>query len=206
MQLGLLRRLHTFSLASVSTPVHPEPVTNDPVIRRLALLSQLVVFKDVIPSYRIRSLSDKEKTEKVSQAVMRTREWEQGLVGAYQYYLRGLEAELKGTTAVFMLLCIHTTCAHGGMTGKTELADVALQSMCTLLKEVTHFNFRTNLLSSVIACLSKKSWDEVGFPHPKYMIVFTLTRVVIRAMLDHLDRRLPCRPDRTSVPRSRPAA
>jgi nucleolar complex protein 3 len=66
------------------------------VIRRLATLSQLAVFKDVIPGYRIRPLSDKEKSEKVSQAVSRTREWEQGLVGVYQTYLRALEAELKG--------------------------------------------------------------------------------------------------------------
>ena len=40
--------------------------------------------------------ADKEKAEKVSQMVQRTRDWEQGLVGVYQSYLRGLEAELKG--------------------------------------------------------------------------------------------------------------
>jgi nucleolar complex protein 3 len=62
----------------------------------LATLSQLAVFKDVIPGYRIRPLSDKEKSAKVSQAVSRTREWEQGFVGVYQTYLRALEAELKG--------------------------------------------------------------------------------------------------------------
>lgn len=32
--------------------------------------------------------------------------------------------------------------------------------MCTLLVEVTHFNFRTNLISCVIARLSRKSWDK----------------------------------------------
>lgn len=94
-QLGLLRRLHTFSLAEISTPSHPEPVQNDVLIRKLALLSQLAVFKDIIPGYRIRALTDKEKAEKVSQMVMRTREWEQGLVGVYQAYLRSLERELK---------------------------------------------------------------------------------------------------------------
>lgn len=59
-------------------------------------MSQLAVFKDVIPGYRIRALTDKEKAEKVSQMVQRTRDWEQGLVGIYQAYLRNLEAELKG--------------------------------------------------------------------------------------------------------------
>jgi nucleolar complex protein 3 len=95
-QLSLLRRLHTFSLPEISTPSHPDPVVNDIVVRKLAILSQLAVFKDIIPGYRIRPLTEVEKAEKVSQQVARTREWEQGLVVVYQSYLRALEAELTG--------------------------------------------------------------------------------------------------------------
>lgn len=80
----------------MTSPTRPEPVKNDPIIRKLALLSQLAVFLDILPGYRIRPLTDQEKSEKVSQQVARTREWEQGLVGVYQSYLRILEAELKG--------------------------------------------------------------------------------------------------------------
>ncbi|KAI0321635.1 nucleolar complex-associated protein-domain-containing protein, partial [Amylostereum chailletii] len=139
--LGLLRRLHTFSLSEISTPSRPEPVPNDPIIRKLALLSQLAVFKDIIPGYRIRALTDKEKEEKVGQMVARTRDWEQGLVSVYQAYLRSLEHELKA---------------------REGLEDVALRSMCTLLTEVTHFNFRVNLMGAIIARLSKRSWDETS--------------------------------------------
>ena len=60
------------------------------------MLSQLAVFKDIIPGYRIRPLTDKEKAGKVSQIVQRARDFEQGLVSVYQSYLRTLEAELKG--------------------------------------------------------------------------------------------------------------
>ena len=56
----------------------------------------MAVFKDIIPGYRIRPLTDKEKAEKVGQMVQRTRDWEQGLVNVYQLYLRTLEAEVKG--------------------------------------------------------------------------------------------------------------
>ncbi|KAH9951376.1 nucleolar complex-associated protein 3 [Amylocystis lapponica] len=139
--LGLLRRLHTFSLHEISTPSHPEPVVNDVLIRKLTIISQLAVFKDVIPGYRIRALTEKEKAEKVSQMVQRTREWEQGLVGIYQSYLRILETEIKA---------------------KSELAETALQCMCTLLVEVTHFNFRVNLMSTIVAGLSRKSWDKLS--------------------------------------------
>ncbi|KAJ7285869.1 nucleolar complex-associated protein-domain-containing protein [Mycena rebaudengoi] len=134
-----LRRLHTFSLAEISTPTHPDPVANDLIIRKLAILSQLAVFKDIIPGYRIRALTEKEQAETVSQMVARTRDWEQGLVGVYQTYLRALEVELKA---------------------RSELADIALNSMCTLLTELTHFNFRVNLMSCLVARLSKKSWDK----------------------------------------------
>ncbi len=65
------------------------------------MLSQLAVFKDIVPGYRIRELTDKEKAEKVSQMVARTREWEQGLVGVYQNYLKCLDGELKGRQSRF---------------------------------------------------------------------------------------------------------
>ena len=90
-------------MPEVSSPVHPEPVANDPYIRKLTMLSQLSVFKDIIPGYRIRELTDKEKAEKVSQMVARTREWEQGLVSLYQSYLKCLDTELKGRQLLLAL-------------------------------------------------------------------------------------------------------
>ncbi len=86
---------------NVTTPANPEPVPNDPIIRKLAILSQLAIFKDIIPGYRIRALTEAEKSEKVSQMVARTRDWEQGLVIVYQAYLRLLEKELKSTLRIF---------------------------------------------------------------------------------------------------------
>lgn len=60
------------------------------------MLSELTIFQDIIPGYRIRALTDAEKAEKVSQMVAQTRDWEQGLVTIYQSYLRLLDAESKG--------------------------------------------------------------------------------------------------------------
>lgn len=47
------------------------------------------------------------------------------------------------------------------MVERSELADIAIQCMCTLLTEVTHFNFRQNLMAAVVTRISKRSWDEV---------------------------------------------
>ena len=60
--------------------------------------------------------------------------------------------------------------------GKTELADVSLKSICTLFVEVTHFNFRTNIISSIMGRLSRKGWDEVSFLSDLTVTIRTLTR------------------------------
>jgi nucleolar complex protein 3 len=49
--------------------------------------------------------------------------------------------------------------------------------MCTLLAEATHFNFNTNLISCIIARLSRKSWDKVRplvstIVHGSYVFIF----------------------------------
>ncbi|KAG8913654.1 hypothetical protein FRC01_004440 [Tulasnella sp. 417] len=62
--LGLLRRLHTFTQAEVKSPALTEPVANDPVVRKLAILSELAVFKDIVPGFRIRVLTELEKAQK----------------------------------------------------------------------------------------------------------------------------------------------
>jgi len=46
------------------------------------------------------------------------------------------------------------------MVAKGELAETALQCMCSLLVEATHFNFRVNLMNTIVAYLSRKSWDQ----------------------------------------------
>lgn len=141
----------------MTAPTHPEPIPNDPIIRQLALLSQLAVFKDIIPGYRIRSLTEAEKSEKVSQMVAQTRDWEQGLVSIYQAYLRLLEAEFKGMHSVSD---VHRSTDTISL-GKGDLADVAMHCMCTLLTEVTHFNFRVNLMTCIVSRLSKRAWNKV---------------------------------------------
>lgn len=60
-------------------------------IRKLALLTQLAVFLDVIPGYRIRMLSEKEAKSTVSKEVRSIRAYEQGVLSNYQAFLKSLE-------------------------------------------------------------------------------------------------------------------
>ena len=86
------------------------------------------------------------------------REWEQGLVTTYQTYLRLLEAELKGAGPHCALSAMLLNQSYSV---RSDLSESALYCMCTLLTDVTHFNFRVNLMTCIVARLSKKSWDKV---------------------------------------------
>jgi len=144
MGTAALQRLLVFAQARVAPPPGEggSAVQVHPHIRQLALLSLLAVWVDVIPGYRIRALSEQEQKERVSQEVARRRDWEQSLVRFYREYLECCEAEVRDASS--------------------PLSRVALRCFCTLLVRVPHFNFRKNLLASVISHLSRKSWTPAS--------------------------------------------
>jgi len=117
-------------------------------IKKLALATQLAVYKDVIPGYRIRPLSEEDMETKVSKEVRKLRAYEQALVGGYQAYIREL-----------------SKLAQSGKSGKSRdggpsLGSVAIACACTLLTEVTHFNFRGDLLKILVGKLSTRKVDD----------------------------------------------
>jgi nucleolar complex protein 3 len=91
-----LTRLSTFALPSVAATDGEGKLPIPNSIRALAFLSQLAVFKDIIPGYSIRPLTAAEEAEKVRDEVRRQREGEKMLVRNYKSYLRMLEIEIKG--------------------------------------------------------------------------------------------------------------
>lgn len=116
-------------------------------IKKLALATQLAVYKDVIPGYRIRPLAEADMTEKVSKEVRRLRAFEQALVGSYQSYVKELARYAKSS--------------RGDVAeAQATLATVAISCACTLLLAVPHFNFRGDLLKILVQKLSGKRTDE----------------------------------------------
>jgi nucleolar complex protein 3 len=73
---------------------------SDPLIalpmKKLAAISLLEVFKDIIPEYRIRQLTEQEKEVKVKKDVKRLRDFEGSLISNYKAYLAFLESAVKG--------------------------------------------------------------------------------------------------------------
>ena len=112
-------------------------------IKKLGLATQLAVYRDAIPGYRIRPIAEVDQTEKVSKEVKKLRSFEQALVSAYQAYLKEL-----------------ARCAKLGFEGESSsLATVAISCACALLLAVPHFNYRGELLKILVGKLSTRKKD-----------------------------------------------
>ncbi|RDW65393.1 hypothetical protein BP5796_10085 [Coleophoma crateriformis] len=117
-------------------------------IKKLALATQLAVYKDVIPGYRIRPLSEQDMEVKVSKEVKKLRAYEQSLVGGYQAYIRELAKLAQSGKS--------GTSRDGG----PSLGSIAIACACTLLTSVPHFNFRGELLKILVNKLAGRKVDN----------------------------------------------
>ncbi len=119
--------------------------SKNPTIRRLGLATQLTVYKDAIPGYRIRPLDEDNSGEKVSKDVRHLRSFEQSLVSSYQAYVKELSR------------CARLAKTHNE--AAASVAQVAISCACALLLAVPHFNFRGELLKILINKLSERNVD-----------------------------------------------
>jgi hypothetical protein len=92
----------------------------DPVVRQLAMVSCVMVFRDIIPTYRIRlpTPAERQAGVRVSKDVKKLRDFESALLTGYQRFLRYLEATVhKGEKASSRI-------ARGEREGSAAAADM----------------------------------------------------------------------------------
>uniref|UniRef100_A0AAR2JW79 Nucleolar complex protein 3 homolog n=1 Tax=Pygocentrus nattereri TaxID=42514 RepID=A0AAR2JW79_PYGNA len=119
-------------------------------VRKLVMVSLVEIFKDIVPSYRIRPLTEAERAVKVKKETQQLREFEEGLVSQYKFYLENLEQTVrdwkqkkhKGSQAVSL------ACYKG-------LAEVAIRCLCELLVALPHFNFHNNVVVVVVSLMNE---------------------------------------------------
>ena len=63
-------------------------------MQRLALLSLSSIFKDILPGYRIRDLTEEERAVKVTKAVQKLRDYEHALLRGFESYVKVLRSML----------------------------------------------------------------------------------------------------------------
>ena len=115
-------------------------------IRKLAMATQLAVFKDIIPGYRIRPIAERDMSGKVSKEVKKQRAFEQGLLSGYKDYISVLQHLATGKISKH----INEQEAQG-------LATVAISCACALLTSVPHFNNRGDLIGILVKKLAGRN-------------------------------------------------
>lgn len=133
---------HIGQLGTLAELARSEIVT----IRKLAMATQLAVFKDIIPGYRIRPIAERDMSGKVSKEVKKQRAFEQGLLSGYKDYISTLQHCAVGKTS--------KTVSQQDAQG---LATVAISCACALLTSVPHFNNRGDLIGILVKKLAGRN-------------------------------------------------
>ncbi|XP_074640489.1 nucleolar complex protein 3 homolog [Tubulanus polymorphus] len=124
-------------------------------MRKYVMLTLSEVFKDIIPDYKIRPISDTEKVQSQKKETKSLREYEAGLLTNYRLYLQFLEAMITGklpkkikheNKALFEV--------HLPAEAQCGLAEVATNCMCSVLIQHPHFNYRTNIINTIVPLLN----------------------------------------------------
>ncbi|OAK97065.1 nucleolar complex protein-like protein 3 [Phaeosphaeriaceae sp. SRC1lsM3a] len=132
---------HIHALKTLAALADSENTT----VKKLALATQVAIFKDLIPGYRIRPLSEEAMGEKISKDVKKLRTFEQRLVTGYQAYVDHLAKLAKSSGS------------HNEQ--NASVASVAVSCACNLITAVPHFNFRGELLKILVGKLSTRRVD-----------------------------------------------
>lgn len=119
------------------------------VVQKLALATQLAVYKDIIPGYRIRPLSTEDLNAKVSKEVKKLRNFEQGLLSGYKEYVQNLSR-----------IIFQRRGAGIDQSAAAGLSSVAVSCACTLLTSVPHFNCRNDLIAILVQRVSGRRLDS----------------------------------------------
>ncbi|KAL9097584.1 MAG: hypothetical protein Q9165_000480 [Trypethelium subeluteriae] len=119
----------------------------DRSIKEIALITQELVFKQIIPGYRIRPLSEEDMRGNLSKDVRKLRVFEQSIVAGYQQYVGDLtkfsQGKIKGSADVI-----------------AKMKSRAIQCSRDMLLAVPHFNFRRELLTILVGKLSDRNVDS----------------------------------------------
>ncbi|OBA24783.1 NOC3p-domain-containing protein, partial [Hanseniaspora valbyensis NRRL Y-1626] len=103
---------------------------------KFSTLALIPLFKSIIPGYKIRALTAKEKTEKQTKEVKKLRNFEDNLVTNYLSYIETIESLNKP--------------AKKGEELNTTLYNIGGLVICELIKNFKHFNGNTDIFKLAV--------------------------------------------------------
>ncbi|KAM6897544.1 nucleolar complex protein 3 homolog [Xenentodon cancila] len=118
-------------------------------VRKLVMVSLMEIFKDIVPAYRIRPLTAEEKNAKVKKETQQLREFEEGLVSQYKFYLEDVEQVIKDWKQKK-----RKRSQAVSLESYRGLAEVAVRCLSELLVALPHFNFHNNIIVVLVPLMN----------------------------------------------------
>ena len=140
---------HSKTEAAKFDKMHRGTMNRDPTVQRLGIVSLYAVFKDVLPPFRIRVVTEAEMQSQMKKETRARREFEKNMLAVYQRYLKVLD-----TCALPILEHERNQMSAGIRRRRIRLIHAALTCMGLLVVSRPKFNFRSNILSLLIARLA----------------------------------------------------
>nr|CAB3264388.1 nucleolar complex protein 3 homolog [Phallusia mammillata] len=119
--------------------------------RKLVVASLACLFIDIIPGYRIRERTEKEKKVKLSKEVKSLTDFEESLLHQYKLFLQYLEKLISKRKRPGKNHLLSAEAEH-------SLGNIAIQCLCDLYVKTSHFNFHNNI-SIVIVPIANDDAD-----------------------------------------------
>ncbi|OON14621.1 nucleolar complex-associated protein [Opisthorchis viverrini] len=133
---------------------------------RLALVASLcVVFKDILPAYRIRSLTEQEKTQQMKKETRKLQFFEENLLINYRKYTEVLRVILQSKEGPNLCKLLGKSLSQKSSKRQETYAKIdwnesdrttALKAVCELLKAHPQFNLSDELIMAVLPFLNDK--------------------------------------------------
>ncbi|KAI9139711.1 hypothetical protein BKA69DRAFT_1083831 [Paraphysoderma sedebokerense] len=111
----------------------------------ITILTNLQVYKDIIPGYHIKPLTEAQKKEKVSKDVRKLRDFEQGILHNFSEYLQSLQRIIKVT--------MKRQSPDRFSTASPPFS--AVLALCTILESHPDFNFNNNTIELLTSFISQ---------------------------------------------------
>eukprot|EP01127_Copromyxa_protea_P023431 TRINITY_DN8755_c0_g1_i1.p1 TRINITY_DN8755_c0_g1~~TRINITY_DN8755_c0_g1_i1.p1 ORF type:complete len:859 (-),score=262.11 TRINITY_DN8755_c0_g1_i1:5-2581(-) len=119
---------------------------SDEYTKKLVVLSELNLFKDILPGYKIRLIETDDNTM-ISKEVAQVRVFEEALLKHYTKYVAYLESIVKAATKQQL----------GDNKQQNSLLVVCVRCLGELLVNLPHFNLRANVIEALIPMANASS-------------------------------------------------
>ncbi|XP_041370300.1 nucleolar complex protein 3 homolog [Gigantopelta aegis] len=125
-------------------------------VQSWAMLSLADVFKDIIPAYKIRLPTDKEKQQRMAMETKSLHGFESALLLNYRKYLEYLELTARGEVKEFVS---KKTKKNGQIKQNylpKQLSVLAVKCLGQMLIGLPHFNYTNNIITVLVPFMNKQ--------------------------------------------------